>query len=115
MEKTNTTTAAEAPSPDQSRAEPSQDYWKTYNKYSNTLLARNIAINSSFLIQKKQTLEKYNRYAKWQVKEHMHTFRRSDFYNKISNALLTYDFVLKPEDHIKFVICDKFVQGAYQP
>ena len=38
-----------------------------------------------------------------------------DFYNKISNALLTYDFVLKPEDHIKFVICDKFVQGAYQP
>jgi hypothetical protein len=31
------------------------------------------------------------------------------FYTTIANSLLIYDFVLKPEANIRFVICDKFI------
>lgn len=37
------------------------------------------------------------------------------FYKTIVNNLLVYDFALKPEIHFRFVICDKFVQGYFNP
>lgn len=34
---------------------------------------------------------------------------------EISNALLAYDFHLKPTEHISGATCDKYIEGAFVP
>ena len=43
----------------------------------------------------------------------IHWLPADPFYTSITNSLLKYDTLVKPSQNIRFVICDKFMEGTY--
>jgi len=83
-------------------------------------------LNASMHIHRRKSIEAFNSYSRYMAKQHFTNFRDGKqnlvfnffidkFYQKMFNSLLAEDFVLKPEQHFKFVVCDKFITGTFSP
>lgn len=60
-------------------------------------------------------IERYNKYSKFEVGNHLRRFITSDkFWTTMSNSLIAYDKVLKQQS-VELVLCDHFLEGAYIP
>jgi len=53
-------------------------------------------------------MKQYNLYSRHRATRFYQEFMKEDFYLRIQNALLLYDFVTKP-NMIRFEICDKYI------
>ena len=59
-------------------------------------------------------MERFHQYSLLQSRKHYHRFQEGKFWLTMQNALIPYDFALKPEA-VKLIMCDDFYQGAYLP
>lgn len=84
------------PSETGNKQENKPSYQDMYSKYQKSFLATNVSLNASFYIERQKMIERYNKYSKFEVGNHLRRFITSDkFWTTMSNALIAYDKVLK--------------------
>lgn len=88
-------------------------YQQLYSKYQKSFLSTNVSLNASFYIEKQKMIERFNRYSKHEVSNHLRHFVTGEkFWKTMSNALIAHDRILKQQT-VDLVLCDHFLEGAY--
>ena len=57
---------------------------------------------------------RFNTYSKLLSQEHLKTFKKDNFFYKISTALIVFNSSFKDE-MVTFATCDKYFEGVYLP
>ncbi len=60
-------------------------------------------------------VERFQQYSRLEAKKHLKSYTQNDkFWKHMSNALLHYDYTLRP-DTVKLIMCDDYFEGTFLP